>query len=80
MGVGSHVRGGITVEKANTGWFPFQINKRNPPRIVIAEGARVDGPMVFEREVKLYVHAGAQIGSVSGATPVRFEGDRAPAD
>ena len=36
--------------------------------------------MVFEREVKLYVHASARIGSVSGATAVRYDGATPPKD
>ena len=80
VGIDSHVRGGITVTKPNSGWFPFSLGKREPPRIVIAQGARVDGPLVFEREVKLYVHATAQVGKITGAEPVRYDGDRAPAD
>ena len=80
VGIDSHVKGGIKVEKPDNNWFPVSFGKREPQRIVIAQGARVDGPLVFEREVKLYVHATAQIGPVTGATAVRFEGDRAPQD
>ena len=50
------------------------------PRIVIGNGSVVEGPMVFEREVELYVHTGAKIGSVTGATAVPFtEIDELPA-
>lgn len=80
VGIGSHVRGGITVEKPDNNWFPFSFGKREPQRIVIAQEARVDGPLVFEREVKLYVHATAEIGRVTGANAIRYEGDRAPQD
>ena len=80
IGAGSHVRGGITVEKANSSrWFPFSTKKRKPLRVVIAQDSRVDGPLHFEREVKLYVHSSAQIGPVTGATAVRYDGDRAEA-
>ena len=78
VGIGSHVRGGIHVEKPGSSWF--QTGKRKPPRIVIGPNAQVDGSLVFEREVKLYVHRTAKIGSVSGATAVRYDGDRAPED
>lgn len=78
VGAGSHVRGGIHVEKPTQQWI--SIGKRRPPRIIIGPKAQVDGPLVFEREVKLYVHRSAKIGSVSGATAVRYEGDRAPGD
>lgn len=80
VGVGSHVHGGIKVEKPGTSWMPIHIGKRTPPRIIIGPNAIVDGPMVFEREVKLYVHASARIGSVTGATAVRFSGAQPPQD
>ena len=80
VGIDSHVRGGITVVKPNPGWLPFNIGKKRVPRIVIAQNARVDGPLVFEREVTLYVHSTAQVGTVRGAEAVRYDGDRAPAD
>ena len=78
VGVGSHVKGGIHVEKPGQQWF--SMGKRKPPRIVIGPNAQVDGSLVFEREVKLYVHRTAKIGAVSGATAVRYDGDRAPED
>ena len=55
-------KGGIKVEKPSTSWLPIHIGKHKPPRIVIGPNAVVDGPLVFEREVKLYVHATARIG------------------
>lgn len=78
VGVGSHVHGGIKVEKPTSNWMPIHIGKRRPPRIIIGPDAVVDGSLVFEREVKLYVHKSAKIGSVSGATAVAYDGDRAP--
>ena len=66
VGIGSHVRGGITVEKPSGQWS--WLGKPKVPRIVIGPGAVVEGPLVFEREVKLYVHASARTGSVRGAT------------
>ena len=80
VGVGSHVRGGIKVEKPNNNWMGLRIGKQKIPRIVIAPDAIVEGPLVFEREVKLYVHASARIGSVRGANAVRFEGTSPPRD
>ena len=75
VGAGSHVRGGIHYEKPNHQWISF--NARDP-KVIIGPNARVDGPLVFEHEVKLYVHESAQIGAVTGATAIRYEGDRAP--
>jgi len=80
VGIGSHVHGGLTVEKQNNTWLPISIGKRQPPRIVIGPDARVDGTLRFEREVKLYVHGSAVIGPVEGAIAVRYDGDRAPRD
>jgi hypothetical protein len=34
--------------------------------------------LVFEREVKLYVHASARIGELRGATAVRYDGATPP--
>lgn len=76
VGVGSHVRGGIHYQKPGKQWISF--GKRKPPRVVIGPDARVDGPLVFEREVVLYVHGSARIGPVSGATAVRFDGATPP--
>lgn len=79
VGVGSHVRGGIKVYKPSANWMPISFNKRKP-RIIIGPDAVVEGPLVFEREVTLYVHDSARIGSVSGATPVAYSGTTAPKD
>ncbi|MFD0740332.1 hypothetical protein ACFQZQ_13690 [Lysobacter koreensis] len=72
VGVGSHVRGGIHYEKPSRQWISF--SKRRDPRVVIGANARVDGPLLFERKVELYVHDSAQIGPVTGATAVRYSG------
>ena len=76
VGIGSHVRGGIHYEKPGTQLISF---KRRDPRVVIGPDARVDGPLVFEHSVSLYVHETASIGPVTGATAVRYSGARAPA-
>ena len=78
VGVGSHVHGGIKIEKPTSNWLPISMGKRRPPRIIIGPNAVVDGPLVFERDVRLYVHKTAKIGSVSGATAVPYDGERAP--
>ncbi|MBA3486797.1 MAG: hypothetical protein H0T88_06365 [Lysobacter sp.] len=75
VGVGSHVRGGILYRKPTRQLI--SLNARTP-RVVIAPNARVDGPLLFEREVKLYVHSSASIGPVTGATAVKYEGASAP--
>jgi DUF4097 and DUF4098 domain-containing protein YvlB len=72
VGVGSHVTGGVKVEKPDNKGFNFHFGKRRPPRIVIGPDAVVEGPLVFEREVTLYVHDSARTGRITGATAIRF--------
>lgn len=79
VGADSRVARGIRVEKPK-GNFGLNFGKHKIPRVVIGPNAVVDGPLVFEREVKLYVHASARIGSVSGATAVRYDGATPPKD
>ena len=80
VGAGSHVKGGIHIEKPNKGWGGSWMGKQKIPRIVIGPNAVVEGPMVFEREVILYVHTSAKVGSVTGATAKRFDGATPPRD
>lgn len=76
VGAGSHVRGDLRVEKPNTQWF--RIGKQRDPRIVIGPNARVDGRLVFERDVELFIHATARTGAITGATPQRYSTDAPP--
>lgn len=75
VGANSHVRGGIHYGKPGRKWFSFG---STAPRIVIGPGAQVDGALVFEREVRLYVHESARIGAVTGATAQTYTGARPP--
>jgi len=70
---GSRVAGGIKIEKPTGSWFNWGGNQRTPT-VVIGANSEVAGPMVFEREVELFVHESARIGSVSGAEVKRFSG------
>lgn len=70
----SHVEGGIVVQKGD--WFSGNSHK---PRIVIGPGAVVQGELRFEREVQLYVSDKATIGPITGASPVRYSGEKPPA-
>ena len=79
VGVGSRVSGGIRVDKP-TGKWNLQIGKQKIPRVVIGPNAVVDGPLVFEREVKLYVHGSARTGKITGATAIRFDTPTPPKD
>ncbi|HEY0503800.1 MAG TPA: hypothetical protein VGD42_09925 [Lysobacter sp.] len=76
MGIGSHVKGGIHYTKPSQSWFSF--NPRDP-KVIIGPNAVVEGPLVFERKVELYVHSSAKTGAISGATAVRFDGPTPPA-
>lgn len=67
----SHVEGGILVEKPGSIMF-----NGDDPVIVIGPGAVVQGELTFERKVKLYVSDKATIGTVTGATPIPFSGDK----
>lgn len=79
VGVDSHVRGGIKVNKPTSNWMPIRFGNRKP-RIVIGPNAVVDGDLVFEREVTLYVHKTARTGKIIGATPAAFDTPSAPKD
>jgi len=67
VAAGSRVEGGIHVEE-NHGWS-WGRSKR--PSVTIESGAVVNGTLEFEREVDLYVGAGATVGAVEGVAPVR---------
>jgi len=75
VGVDSHVTGGIKYTKPNG----FNLRQQRDPVVIIGPNARVDGPLVFERPVKLYVHASAKTGAVRGATAIAFTGSTPPA-
>lgn len=73
VGAGSHVKGGIFVEKPNRSWFSN--NKQRIPRIVIGPNAIVEGDLKFEHEVELYVSTSAKVGRIEGAQAIPFSGD-----
>lgn len=77
VGIDSVVKGGIKIEKNNS-WL--QVKPKRDPRIVIGPNAVVEGPLVFERAVKLYVHKTARIGPVTGATAQSYDTPTAPAE
>ena len=77
VGIGSQVNGGVHVRKPN---FSVSLTASRKPRVIIGPNAVVSGPLQFEREVVLYVHRTARIGPVTGAEPVPFDTETAPAD
>lgn len=70
VGANSHVEGGILVDKVH-GWFS---RNNRTPTVVIGPHAVVTGTLEFRREVALKVSDSAQIGTVKGATAVKFSG------
>lgn len=76
LGDNTEITGSITVRKA-TGWG-MNWGKPKVPRIVIGPNVQVHGPLVFEREVELYVHSSAKLhGKITGATAVSYT-DKVP--
>jgi hypothetical protein len=76
VGPNAHIDGGIHMN-SDTSWWHFFF-PGSPPRVVIAPGSVVRGPLSFERAVKLYVSDHASIGPVTGATAIRFAGANPP--
>jgi DUF4097 and DUF4098 domain-containing protein YvlB len=71
----SRVEGGIHVDRGDSD------RSKRLPRIVIGPGSTVNGKLVFERPVKLYVSETATVpGPIEGATAEKFSGDRPPAE
>lgn len=66
----ARIDGGLTVSKPR-GWT-WSWGKPQVPRIVVGPGVTIAGPLVFEREVELYVHETATVGEIGGASPVRY--------
>ncbi|KIQ97330.1 hypothetical protein [Lysobacter sp. A03] len=75
VGANSNVMGGIHYDKPGFQWFSLG-NKA--PRVVVGPAAQVEGAMVFERDVELYVHESARIGKVTGATAKAWSGSEPP--
>lgn len=75
---GAVISGDLTVEKPG-GWR-WNNSDRNKPEIVIGPGSRVEGTIILEREVDLYISETASVGGVEGVMSmddaVRFSGSR----
>jgi hypothetical protein len=70
VGAGSRVDGGMLVEKpSGRSWRKSE----RLPRVTVESGAVVNGTLNFEREVDLYVGAGAVIGPLEGVAPRRHD-------
>jgi len=75
---GTVVKGDLIVEEpSNWGWGN---SKNRKPRIVVGPGSTIEGEIVLEREVELYISETANVGGVKGVMSmddaVRFSGDR----
>lgn len=70
---GSTVTGDVTVKEPQDHGNDWN---NDPPHVVVGRNSQVLGRMIFEREVRLYVHESAQVGAIEGATPKSFSGDR----
>ena len=72
------VRGDILVEKPS--FWSFGNSKNDEPKIIIGPGSVVEGKIIVEREVELYISETAQVGGVEGEMSiddaVRFSGKR----
>lgn len=67
---GSVVHGDLLVRDAKE-----DPHHSKPPRIVIGRDSKVEGSLIFERPVRLYVHDSATVGQIEGAEAVTFSGD-----
>ncbi len=75
---GAVIKGDLIIEKPSMwGWSG---KKSRVPEITIGPGSRVEGKIVLEREVKLYISDSAEVGGVEGemsmSDAVRFSGKR----
>ena len=75
VGADSRLDGDIRVRKPGNSWFT---SNSRPVRVVIGPRAVVKGRLKFERPVKLYVSSTAKTGSITGALPISYTGDRPP--
>ena len=70
LATGTILKGGIHVNEHKSSWWRGK-DSRNP-RITVEQGATVEGPLHFEREVDLYVAPGVNLPPVAGVQPRRF--------
>ncbi len=75
---GAVVRGNLLIEKPSM--WSWGEKKPRTPTVTIGPGSRVDGTIILEREVKLYISETAEVGGVTGemsmSDAVRFDGKR----
>lgn len=64
---GSVVTGNLVVLR------PVGSGSRETPRVIIGRDSRVEGMLRFEREVRLYVHETATVGTIEGAEAIAYD-------
>jgi len=73
----SVIKGDLVIEKPSV--WNFDDSKRRMPEVIIGPGSEVNGNIVLEREVKLFISETAKVGGVEGemsmSDAVRFSGD-----
>lgn len=71
------IKGDLVVEKPSS--WSFSDKKSRLPEVVIGPGSVVEGSIVLEREVKLFISETAQVGGVEGemsmSDAIRFSGE-----
>ena len=72
------IKGDLIIQKPSTwGWGN---KKSRVPTVTIGPGSRVEGVILLEREIKLYISETAEVGGVEGemsmSDAVRFDGAR----
>jgi len=72
------IKGFLIIEKPSMwGWGN---KKSRVPTVTIGPGSRVEGKILLEREIKLYISESAEVGGVEGemsmSDAIRFEGTR----
>ncbi len=76
----ARLRGDLVVEKPRG----FNWDAGRDPRVIVGPGVRIDGEIVLEREVELFISDSAEVGGVTGVMSLgdakRFSGDSPGAD
>jgi len=69
------VRGALHVVEPEGNWWN---RRQRMPRVVIGAGSVVEGELLFEREVEMYVHPDARVGRQTGKSPRMIASPDAP--
>ena len=75
VGIGSRVDGGVHVIRPK---LNLTLRTARKPKIIIGPHAIVEGPLVFDRDVDLYVHDTAHVGEIRGTTAIPYSSNTAP--